>query len=178
MIENSKSPSPRFRQAGQLSSQVSSSRMNITSQKLAYWFITKAESIDRPLTPAKLIHLSVLACHEYLRDFGIPLMNESTEAWENGPVLPTLYHEYKEQGFCHPIEHTSRRQSPLEHDDQIEAFLESIWNKYDKYTARQLARASTRPGTPWDITIHSSESFRHPAIGESAILAYYSSLRP
>lgn len=151
--------------------------MNITSQKLAYWFITKAESCNSPLTPAKLMHLAVLACHECLRDFDEPLMNESTEAWENGPVLPTLYHEYKDHGFFSIIEHPSRRQSPPEPNEQLEAFLNSIWDKYYKYTARQLTRASMRPGTPWDNATYDKDPSRHPVIELADILDYYGALR-
>lgn len=150
--------------------------MNVTSQKLAYWFIVKAEATERQLTPSKLMQLVILASHEYLRDFGEPLMNEAAEAWENGPVLPTLYHEYKEQGFFAPIEHASRRQTPLEPDEQLENFLSCIWDKYDKYTARQLVRASMAPGTPWDLTLE-EEPDRHTTIERETILDYYESLR-
>ncbi len=151
--------------------------MNINSQKLAYWFIAKATEAGSPINPAKLIQLVVLANQEHIRDFGQPLMNERPEAWEHSPMIPTLYHEYKNHGFFSPIEHPSRRQSPPEPDEALEAFLSKIWTTYSKYTARQLTRAAVSPGTPWALSRESQEEGRRPIITQETIQQYYDSIR-
>lgn len=152
--------------------------MNATSQKLAHWFILKSKEDAKPLTPAKLMKLAVFACYEYVWKFKEPLLNESVEAWENGPVIPSLHHEYKEQQAHSPIENPSRRQSPLEADAELEAFLQSIWKDYGKYTTRQLDRISQQTYSPWSMTLGRSRRENHPAITESILLEYYDSIPP
>lgn len=49
----------------------------------------------RPVTPLALQKL-LFYCHAYhLAFLDKPLVNESVEAWTYGPVVPSVYHEYK-----------------------------------------------------------------------------------
>jgi len=64
------------------------------SMAVANWFIDHV----RNLTPLKLQKLIYYAhgWHLALRDQ--PLIDELIEAWEYGPVVPNVYHEFKEFG--------------------------------------------------------------------------------
>ena len=99
-----------------------------TTQKLCNWFIQQANAKGLVLTPVKLNHLVILADWWHLHRTGGFLINERVEAWPSGPVLPSIYHEYKDQPPYSSIEHPSRRQPPLEEETDIIPFLEHIWN--------------------------------------------------
>ena len=114
-----------------------------TTQKLCNWFIQQSNARGHVLTPVKLNHLVILADWWHLHRTGGFLINERVEAWPSGPVLPSIYHEYKDQPPYSSIEHPSRRQPPLEEETDIIPFLEHIWNFYGKYTD-----ASTPPLPP------------------------------
>jgi len=120
-----------------------------TTQKLCNWFIQQSNARGHVLTPVKLNHLVILADWWHLHRTGGFLINERVEAWPSGPVLPSIYHEYKDQPPYSSIEHPSRRQPPLEEETDIIPFLEHIWNVYGKYTAQQLGRINTAPSSPW-----------------------------
>ena len=109
-----------------------------TTQKLCNWFMQQSNARGHVLTPVKLNHLVILADWWHLHRTGAFLINERVEAWPSGPVLPSIYHEYKDQPPYSSIEHPSRRQPPLEEETDIIPFLEHIWNVYGKYTAQQV----------------------------------------
>ena len=81
-----------------------------TTQKLCNWFIQQTNAKGLILTPVKLNHLVILADWWHLHRTGAFLINERVEAWPSGPVLPSIYHEYKDQPPYSSIEHPSRRQ--------------------------------------------------------------------
>lgn len=147
-----------------------------TTQKLCNWFIQQANTKGNLLTPVKLNHLVILADWWHLHRNGDFLINERTEAWSSGPVLPSIYHEYKDQPPYSAIEHPSRRQPPLEEDADIIPFLEHIWNLYGKYTAQQLGRINTAADTPWHQLQGKLGEGEHQQITREHVEAYFQSL--
>ena len=147
-----------------------------TSQKLCNWFIQQANEKGMPLTPVKLNHLVILANWWHLHRNGDFLINEMAEAWSSGPVLPSIYHEYKDQPPYSAIEHPSRRQPPLEEGTDIIPFLEQIWTVYGKYTAQQLARINTAPSSPWKLARSRHGAPEHQQITREHVEAYFQSL--
>ncbi len=152
---------------------------HITTQKLCNWFIQQAVATGKPLTPAKLNHLAILTNWWYLHRNGDFLLNETVEAWPQGPVLPNIYHEYKEESPLTPIEYPSRRQPPLE-PEELEAvapFLSYIWNLYAKYTAQQLTRINTALTSPWAIAVGKNDTPHRQPITADHVTAYFNSLK-
>lgn len=147
-----------------------------TTQKLCNWFIQQANAKGLVLTPVKLNHLVILADWWHLHRTGGFLINERVEAWPSGPVLPSIYHEYKDQPPYSSIEHPSRRQPPLEEETDIIPFLEHIWNVYGKYTAQQLGRINTAPSSPWKQPQGRHEQAHRQQITEEHVQAYFKSL--
>lgn len=147
-----------------------------TTQKLCNWFIQQANEREVSLTPVKLNHLVILADWWHLHRNGDFLINETAEAWSSGPMLPSIYHEYKDQPPYSVIEHPSRRQPPLEEETDIIPFLEQIWTLYGKYTAQQLSRINTAPTSPWCLTPGKHEAAEHLQITRKYVEAYFRSL--
>ena len=124
-----------------------------------------------------------------------PLLDERIEAWKFGPVVPSVYHEFKgvgsgviesraldvsflddgEMKVYEPFIATSHDSSPDE-DEFAKRLLERIWSLYGKYTALQLSDATHKPGTPWD-KIHSQYGdVKNIDIPDDLIQEYFESL--
>ena len=69
------------------------STMN-SAKAIANYFLDK--SID--LTPMKIIKLVYIAHGWHLAITDKPLIEDYVQAWEFGPVIPDLYHEFKKYG--------------------------------------------------------------------------------
>lgn len=50
------------------------------------------------LTNMKINKLLYYAQGYYLRKYGIPMFADSFEAWDHGPVVPSVYTKYKKYG--------------------------------------------------------------------------------
>lgn len=83
---------------------------------------------------------------------GEPLVNEKIQAWEFGPVIPSLYHEFKEFKN-NPITRYSGNFCPADLASPgvmaAKSLLDRIWSIYSRYTAAQLSALSHEPNGPW-----------------------------
>ncbi|HTK20959.1 MAG TPA: type II toxin-antitoxin system antitoxin SocA domain-containing protein [Mucilaginibacter sp.] len=125
-----------------------------SSQQIANFFIKKSHSTGIELTPMKLLKLAYIAHGWHLGLFGEPLLNEVVYAWKYGPVINSIYHDFKRYHDCQISELYSNpfnNSTPLP-DDAIAPFLDKIWNIYKQYNGVQLSTMTHQPNTPWDIT--------------------------
>jgi uncharacterized phage-associated protein len=142
-----------------------------SSIAIANWFIRNL----KPVTPLKLQKLIYYAhgWHLALRDN--PLIDELVEAWEFGPVIPSVYHEFKDFGN-RPITTFGTEfdilpdtapedrvifvtpQVPKE-DSDTTSLLKKIAEQYGKYSGSQLSTMTHQPGTPW-FEIHKQNPLR------------------
>lgn len=77
---------------------------------------------------------------------GKPLFDEKIEAWMHGPVVPELYHRFKEHGNgALPIPHTVELEKFSE--DEIE-LLDEVYKVYGQFSAWKL-RNMTHEEAPW-----------------------------
>jgi uncharacterized phage-associated protein len=117
------------------------------------------QSCDNSLTPMKLQKLVFYSHGWYLALSGQPLIIEKVEAWKYGPVIPAVYHKFKDYGndqVSKPAEVYEIKDGkltieiPKVDDDQgTIALIKRIWESYGKYTGVQLSNATHSPGTPW-----------------------------
>lgn len=133
---------------------------------IANFFIETAFAEGKKLTPLHLIKLVYIAHGWYLGLTGEPLLNEPPEAWQYGPVIPSLYHALKIYGNGPITEKISdfdvslagetislnTHQVPTPPDKHIRRFLDSIWKRYGKFSATQLSLLTHQPDTPWHET--------------------------
>ena len=94
----------------------------------------------------KLVYL----CHGWmLGNFGRSLITEPVEAWQYGPVVPTIYHTYKSFGGGQistvPIDRTGI------FDSDQNALINAVLAAYEDYSAWQLSSITHQPGTPWAL---------------------------
>lgn len=102
-----------------------------SSHQIANYFIRKSHATDIGLTPMKLIKLCYIAHGWHLALTGSELLDEVIFAWKYGPVIKTLYRDFKQYGNCQISELYRERdnQYPLP-DDDIARFLDTIWTSY------------------------------------------------
>ncbi len=131
-------------------------------------FLEIAEASDEHLTPMKLQKL-VFFSHGWHLGFNHgPLSTEEAEAWEWGPVFPSLYHAVKTWGsgpILEPItkivlkpRRAGRRREravitpsiPAGEDQFALDLLDRIWEVYGEMTALQLSALSHETGGPWE----------------------------
>lgn len=91
-----------------------------------------------PMPPMKMLFLTYFAYGWHMAKFGKFLFNEYAEAWEFGPVIPSVYYHFRHYGM-------EPYSSPIDFGDI--AFLDEILHVYGLYTAHQLC-ALSREG-PW-----------------------------
>ena len=129
-----------------------------------------------PVSPLKLIKLVYMAYAWWLAVRRERLFDEPIEAWDYGPVIPSLYHEFKrygrtpitemsnqfefsdnvqadassydkEYGMCIPIPGPDVSKEKLA---ELEKAMKWVWKTYVPYTAVELSRMTHQAGSPWD----------------------------
>ena len=94
----------------------------------------------------KLQKLVYYAQGLYLALHDEPLFAENIEAWTYGPVIPSLYHEYKEYGSGCITPPTDFDMSVL--TDEAREVLDEVYQVYGQFSGWKL-RDMTHEEAPW-----------------------------
>jgi uncharacterized phage-associated protein len=130
----------------------------LSAKSIANYFLDLAQATGQPIDPMKLQKLVYYAHGWFAGHTGQELINESVEAWPYGPVIPSLYHEFKRfgsnwiHGRAAEYAHGELVEVPRPADAGIRAFLDNVWNAYSQYTGIKLSELTHAPEGPWDIT--------------------------
>ena len=100
---------------------------------------------DAVLSNLSLNKLVYFAQVESLRAQGVPLFDDAVEAWEFGPVEPSVYHAFKNRGRGRVL----RPSGPVPTDPRTEKVVASTFEKYGRMTAFDLVTFSHRKGGAW-----------------------------
>src|SRR4051812_39910789 len=82
---------------------------------IANEFLRLAKEDKAQISPLKLQKLVYFAHGWYLALAGKPLIEERVQAWQFGPVIPTLYREFKRYGNS-PIASPAMREDWIDED--------------------------------------------------------------
>ena len=116
-----------------------------SSKQIADYFLSK-HSADGNITPMKLIKLVYIAHGWHLGITDTALIDENPEAWKYGPVIPSLYHQYKNYGDS--VININLPNYSLG-DKNIENFLDRVWEVYGSYNGVQLSAKTHQNDSPW-----------------------------
>lgn len=117
---------------------------------VANYFIEKGLESKQLVNHLQLQKLVYIAHGFYLAFFDQPLLNESPQAWQYGPVIPGLYHKLKRYGLD-PIKRKIAGYGTVE-DEEAELLLRAIWMSYGNLPATTLSQMTHVEGTPWSQT--------------------------
>jgi uncharacterized phage-associated protein len=166
--------------------------MAYDSKAIANYFLDLAERSGKALDPMQLQKLTYFAHGWHLAACDAPLIDEMVQAWRYGPVIASLYHEFKSFGK-NPI---TRKASNLEIVDPVKweyrfvepsigdgdetsttkQLLKLIWNVYGKLTGIQLSNLTHKPGSPWYVTWQQADGRKNVDIPEQLIRDHFRSL--
>ncbi len=146
----------------------------VSAIEVANRFLSQAHEHGDQLSNLKLQKLLYYAHAWYLvLNEDQPLFDDRIEAWVHGPVVPNVYHEFKQYGW-QPIM-VEPDKNPLPKD--ISTHLKDIWEVFSSYSAFDLERM-THQEAPWinargDLEIDEPSS---NAISNSDMATYYRQL--
>lgn len=157
------------------------------SLQISNYFIRLGQKDGIEVTPMKLIKLCYLAHGWYLGLKDEPLIDEAVYAWQYGPVIKKVYHEFKRYKNSNIDELYSTPSSSLigvpEYpmpDQEIFPFLESIWKTYGNKDGITLSKITHTEGSPWYQTYYilGGKERNDAIIGTELIKDYYSAKVP
>ena len=140
--------------------------MGYTPQHIANYFLDRADEEGRSLGHMKLQKLVYIAYGWYLALTGEKLFHEPIQAWKHGPVVRSLYDEFKHfasesvQGRATEVkfetwEHVEPRVDQT--DDMVNLVLSKVWAAYNQFSGWQLRQKTHEPETPWSQTYSAFE---------------------
>lgn len=128
---------------------------------VANYFIERSKIDDVVLTNLSMQKLVYFAYGWTMGHTGKKLFYDRIEAWQYGPVIPTLYHQLKQYG--------SKRitKKLLEYDYDKDLFFSwnitkgtairklmwYVWQRYKSFPPNRMVTITHNPGTPWSDTI-------------------------
>lgn len=124
-----------------------------SAEHIAQAFLQQADQQGCSISPMKLQKLVYYAHGWYLGITGEPLLNEAVEAWKYGPVIPSLYHAYKQFAGNPIVLPATVLQMPLTFTEDVRALIDKIWQEYGHIDARKLSDMTHIPRGPWAMTI-------------------------
>lgn len=119
------------------------------------------------VTNLKLQKILYLAQAYFLAKVGKPLFEDTIEAWEFGPVVPTVYRKYKSNGSNPIISEKDKSKISVE----VKKLLDSVWDAFGGYSAGRLVDI-THAHAPWKEAYNSGFT----EITNEAIKEYYTPL--
>lgn len=147
-----------------------------TALDIAKWFILETNSeknmnqssnndydVYEGITHLKLQKLLYFANGICLAETGEPLFSDNIEAWSYGPVIKSVYDEFKKFGRK-PLELKDISDeekkiiiNKVVHDSKIRKILDFVYENYAIYTAWKLVDMAHEKGSPWDITMEKNK---------------------
>lgn len=133
---------------------------NFSASEIVRWFLARnninvVEHDEELLTPMKIQKLLYYAQGIFLAyTKGEELFYEDIYAWNHGPVVPEVWHEYR--GYSSDgIEYIGTKDGEIldkiSEDENTRNVLEMVFNEYGKYSAWHL-RNLTHEERPWKTT--------------------------
>lgn len=147
----------------------------LPSRVLADQILFLRAEIDRETTPMQILKLVYISHGWMLGNYGKKLMNEPAEAWQYGPVVPSIYDRFK-----------VFRGDPIDialqdHSEQFDlvqfALVKEVVKQYRDYDGWALSHITHRKGTPWD-TVYRGGKGLWSIIPDKIIQNYYARLVP
>lgn len=133
-----------------------------------------SDTPDDSLTPMQLIKLVYVAHGYMLGALGVPLIQESVEAWQYGPVVPSVYRALKNFGSSSVSHVPGAPAHDFSFTDEEKKVMDFVASRYGRYDGITLSSATHRPGTPWDTAW--AASGKNAVISNDVIESFYSQL--
>lgn len=114
--------------------------------------LEEADRQGKCLTIMQLLKLVYIAHGWSLALLNAPLVNEEPEAWQHGPVFPSIYRAFRRFGSAPITERASTPFGPLalaDLSEQQRSVIQSVVKGYGDTHAFALSRMTHQADTPW-----------------------------
>ncbi len=163
--------------------------MSYRAAAVANSLLEMAWSENKTISPMKIQKLVYFAHGWHWALTNKPLIDERVQAWTYGPVIPSLYHGFKEYGtssitdlLSASMPEPAGRKISLGYpkvpsgDQYVTALLDRIWEVYGPLTAIQLSNMTHAENGPWKTALTKrSPGERGVEIPPQEIKSYFSS---
>ena len=142
----------------------------VTALEVANNVIRRALDEKRSLSPMKLQKLIYFIYARYYSETGIRLFSERFGTWKNGPVLDTVYQEFKTFGsssidrFC--IKDNRIKSVDEDSSESFRIVIDDLWRKYKDCNGTELSKITHTPGSAWCRAVEE----RNPYLKDTDIL--------
>lgn len=138
--------------------------MCITALHVANTVLDRAFKENVKITPMKLQKMIYVIYKTHLKLTDKKIFTEPFSAWKRGPVLPTVYSEFKHYR-ANPITEFSLQNDggtyysiDLDTSNDFNVVFNKVWDSYSDVSAYDLSEMTHLPGGAWDKAIQ-NESF-------------------
>lgn len=139
--------------------------LKYSASHIANYFLWKAKQDGiTNMTPMKLIKLVYFAYAWNLAIFNKRLFAEKVEAWRHGPVIPSIYHEFKRFGNSAINEYAVKLELEtgsvsypiIDNKDQNSLrVVEAVWEKYKQKSGIELSEITHQEDSGWNkVYVH------------------------
>lgn len=161
--------------------------MKDNALSIANYFIDIAlKDGNTKIKPLKLMKLVYIAHGYMLAMLGHSAIDprfDKVEAWKFGPVIPSVYHSFKNYGNKSITKKTivveikdnckTSFEEPKLKSNDAKRICDFVWKKYGKYTDSELVSILHKKGTPWEVVYVKEQNNQIP---DSYTMAYYKKL--
>lgn len=152
--------------------------METNALSVANYFIELSIRDGNPIKLLGLVKRVYIAHGFALALLGHGLLDprfDRVEAWKYGPVIPSVYHSFK-QHKAEPIKdktvvlkwdektHKETFEFPTLTDKEEKRIVEMVWKRYREYSDNELVTLTHMKGTPWDMCFIKDENVAIPDI--------------
>lgn len=127
--------------------------MAYSAMQVANAFIQKAiDGQIATLTPMKLQKLMFFAQSWYIKNFRSRLIDDNFMRWPYGPVIPSVYYEFKDNGggeITALAKNAFSTPAPTHLSEEDDAFLDEIIRVYGGFSGWELSNMTHQPNTAW-----------------------------
>ena len=160
-----------------------------SAKSVANFFLEKAKADGIELTQMKLHKLIYFAHGWHLALVGEPLISEPVKAWRHGPVIDSVYQEFKHFGSkaitekAFHIEFSDSGQIEViefkeNFSTNTRSILEQVYQIYKNFSATELREMTHAVGSPWHQYWKDGNSeFGNVTIPNDAIKTYFETLK-
>lgn len=154
--------------------------MTYTPSHIANFMLDKGEAEGRPISPMKLLKLVYMGYGWALAVLETKLFEEAICAWAHGPVVRSLYDEFKHFGrnpidgrsYDFDLEKMELTQPRVPADDTpTNVVLGKVWGVYRHFSAWDLRNMTHEPDSPWSKVY--KPGVRHIEIPDNLIKDYF-----
>lgn len=131
--------------------------------------LKRAFDSEVSVSPMKLQKILFFVASEYAKRTGRQLLSESFEAWAYGPVVRSVYDEFRSFGgsAIRAYGKDARGKAYMADEDadpDLDLVLSAVWDATRDRTAVHLSRITHRPDSAWSTAETNSERISHDAM--------------